>query len=106
MKNRVLRAVLASALMFSGVSAAQQELHIYNWSDYIAEDTLANFEKASGIKVTYDVYDSDEVLEAKMFTGRTGYDLVFPTARPFAAVACRQNCIRRTIKTSCPTTGI
>lgn len=85
MKNCVSRAVVAIALMFSGMSVAQQELHIYNWSDYIAEDTLANFEKASGIKVTYDVYDSDEVLEAKMLTGRTGYDLVFPTARPFAA---------------------
>ncbi|MBC8211728.1 MAG: polyamine ABC transporter substrate-binding protein [Gammaproteobacteria bacterium] len=65
-------------------SAANSELHIYNWSDYIAQDTVANFEAESGIKVTYDVYDSNEVLEAKLFAGSSGYDLVFPTARPFA----------------------
>lgn len=64
--------------------AAAAQLHIYNWSDYIAENTIANFQKSTGIKVTYDVYDSNEVLEAKMFAGRSGYDLVFPTARPFA----------------------
>ena len=92
MKNGLLHGLTAAlclstaALCLSVASwaNAQQQLHIYNWSDYIAEDTLQNFEKASGIKVTYDVYDSDEVLEAKMLTGRTGYDLVFPTARPFA----------------------
>lgn len=62
---------------------APQELHIYNWSDYIAEDTLKNFESQTGIKVVYDVYDSNEVLEAKLLAGKSGYDLVFPTARPF-----------------------
>ena len=56
------------------------ELFIYNWSDYIAEDTLANFQKATGIKVTYDVFDSNEVLEAKLLSGKTGYDVVVPTA--------------------------
>ena len=75
-------------LLVTGVTstaALSQELHIYNWSDYIAEDTIANFQKETGIKVTYDVYDSNEVLETKLFSGRSGYDLVFPTARPFAA---------------------
>jgi len=52
-----------------------------NWSDYIAQDTIAQFEQASGIKV---VYDSNEVLEAKLLAGHSGYDLVFPTAEPFA----------------------
>jgi putrescine transport system substrate-binding protein len=75
-------AALCAALSFS--ANAQESLHIYNWSDYIAEDTIANFEKQTGIKVTYDVYDSNEVLEAKLFAGSSGYDLVFPTARPFA----------------------
>lgn len=59
-------------------------LHVYNWSDYVAEDTIAGFEKASGIKVVYDVYDSNEMLEAKLVTGGSGYDVVFPSARPFA----------------------
>ena len=62
---------------------AKEELHIYNWSDYIAEDTIKNFEAKTGIKVVYDVYDSNEVLEAKLLAGKSGYDLVFPTARPF-----------------------
>jgi putrescine transport system substrate-binding protein len=59
-------------------------VYVYNWSDYIAEDTLANFEAATGIKVVYDVYDSNEMLEAKLMTGGSGYDVVFPSARPFA----------------------
>lgn len=65
-------------------AAAEETLHIYNWSDYIAEDTVAKFEQATGIKVSYDVYDSNEVLEAKLLAGKSGYDLIFPTARPFA----------------------
>jgi len=54
-------------------------LFIYNWSDYIAEDTIAQFEAETGIKVTYDVFDSNEVLEAKLLSGSTGYDLVVPS---------------------------
>ncbi|MGD9601029.1 MAG: polyamine ABC transporter substrate-binding protein [Gammaproteobacteria bacterium] len=57
-----------------------QVLNIYNWSDYIAEDTIANFEQETGIKVRYDVFDSNEVLEAKLLAGRTGYDIVVPSA--------------------------
>ena len=59
---------------------AQKTLNIYNWSDYIAEDTIANFEKETGIKVHYDVFDSNEVLEAKLLSGKTGYDIVAPSA--------------------------
>jgi putrescine transport system substrate-binding protein len=57
----------------------EKVLNVYNWSDYIAEDTLANFEKETGIKVTYDVFDSNEILETKLVTGNTGYDLVVPS---------------------------
>lgn len=64
--------------------ATPQVLHIYNWSDYVAEDTIANFEQRTGIKVVYDVYSENEVLEAKLMAGRSGYDLVFPSLRPFA----------------------
>ena len=49
-------------------------LHVYNWSDYIAPDTVANFEKETGIKVVYDVFDSNEVLEGKLMAGSTGFD--------------------------------
>ena len=57
----------------------EKVLNVYNWSDYIAEDTLANFEKETGIKVTYDVFDANEILETKLVTGNTGYDLVVPS---------------------------
>lgn len=59
-------------------------LHVYNWSDYIAEDTLAEFTKETGIKVVYDVFDSNEVLEAKLLAGASGYDVVVPS-NPFLA---------------------
>jgi len=55
-------------------------LNIYNWSDYIADDTLKNFEKETGIKVNYDNYDNNEVLHAKLVAGKTGYDIVVPGA--------------------------
>ncbi len=58
----------------------EKVLHIYNWSDYIAEDTISNFEKETGIKVTYDTFDSNEVLETKLLAGHTGYDVVVPSA--------------------------
>jgi putrescine transport system substrate-binding protein len=59
-------------------------VHVYNWSDYVAEDTIEKFEQASGIKVVYDVYSENEILEAKLSAGSSGYDLVFPSLRPFA----------------------
>lgn len=72
---------LATASLFGAAVSAQAagELKIYNWSDYIAEDTIANFEKETGIKVTYDVYDSNEVLDARLLTGRSGFDIVVPS---------------------------
>ena len=60
-------------------ATAANELNVYNWSDYISDDAIANFEKETGIKVTYDVFDSNEVLEAKLVAGNTGYDLVVPS---------------------------
>jgi putrescine transport system substrate-binding protein len=55
-------------------------LNIYNWSDYIADDTIKNFEKETGIKVNYDNYDNNEILHAKLVAGKTGYDIVVPGA--------------------------
>ncbi len=65
-------------------TAAPEEkaVNVLNWSDYIGDTTVADFEKATGIKVTYDVFDSNEVLETKLLAGRSGYDVVVPTA-PF-----------------------
>ncbi len=62
-------------------AAAQEEkvLNVYNWSNYIADDTIKNFEKETGIKVRYDVFDNNEVLHAKLVAGHTGYDIVVPS---------------------------
>jgi len=62
-------------------SAAGEEkvLNVYCWTDYIAPDTVANFERETGIKVRYDTYESNEVLETKLLTGHTNYDVVVPT---------------------------
>jgi len=80
-----LRTLMVALLLTSaGSHAEEQKLHIYNWSDYIAEDTIEKFEAETGIDVVYDVYDANEVLEAKLLVGNSGYDIVFPTARPFA----------------------
>ncbi len=60
----------------------EKAVSVLNWSDYIGETTIADFQAATGIKVTYDVFDSNEVLETKLLAGRSGYDIVVPTA-PF-----------------------
>ena len=60
-------------------AAATGKLNIYNWSDYVDPETVAEFEKNNGVKVRYDYYDSNETLEAKMLTGKSGYDLVAPS---------------------------
>jgi putrescine transport system substrate-binding protein len=72
------------ALFFSGAPSAiaKEVLHVYNWSDYMDEGPggpVSVFEKNTGINVTYDVFDSNEVLEAKLLSGKTGYDIVFPS---------------------------
>ena len=74
--------VAFGALGNSSAFAADEPkvLNVYNWSDYIAEDTLKNFEKETGIKVNYDNYDANEVLQAKLVAGKSGYDIVVPGA--------------------------
>jgi spermidine/putrescine-binding protein len=57
----------------------EKELHLYNWSDYIAEETVPNFEKEFGVKVTYDTYESNEEMVAKLQAGAAGYDIVVPS---------------------------
>ena len=83
---RSMTCVAVAACAASGfvpsLAQAQEEkvLNIYNWSDYVAEDTIANFEKETGIKVRYDTYDNNEILHAKLVAGKTGYDIVVPSS--------------------------
>ena len=77
--------LLAAAVALAGAAAQAQNaepkvLNVYNWAEYIGEDTLKNFEKETGIKVRYDNYDTNEILHAKLVAGRTGYDIVVPSA--------------------------
>jgi putrescine transport system substrate-binding protein len=76
---------LLPALLLAGCgrgdpASGQNVVHVYNWSDYVAPDTLERFERETGIRVVYDVFDSNELLESKLLAGNTGYDVVVPTA--------------------------
>ncbi len=81
-------AALAAAAAFTSVASptahAADELNVYNWSDYIAPDTIPNFQKQTGIHVKYDNYDSDDTLQAKLLAGSSGYDIVVPTSNYMA----------------------
>ncbi len=74
--------VLAGLLLAAplALGAEPKVLNIYNWSDYIAPDTISNFEKETGITVHYDNYDTNEILQAKLVAGNTGYDIVVPSS--------------------------
>lgn len=72
-----------AALMLAGPAGAQQKtVHVYNWSDYIDTSTLDEFTKETGIRVVYDTYDNNEIVETKLLTGKSGYDIVVPSG-PF-----------------------
>ncbi len=75
---KTLAATLAVAATFAAQAQEEKVLNIYNWADYIAEDTIKNFEKETGIKVRYDNFDSNEALHAKLVAGKSGYDIVVP----------------------------
>lgn len=83
---KALRTPLCVATMMvlfaMGRAHAEEEkvLNVYNWSNYIAPDTVANFEKEYGIKVRYDVFDANEIVHAKLVAGKTGYDIVGPSS--------------------------
>ena len=63
-------------------SGGKEVLNLYIWTDYVAPDTIASFEKQTGVKVRVSYFDTNESLEARMLTGNSGFDVVLPTA-PF-----------------------
>ena len=79
-------------------------LHVYNWADYIGTDTIAEFERRTGIRVDYDTYDSDETLEAKMMAGDSGYDVV-STSTDFFARQIRAGIYRPLDRSQLPNWG-
>ena len=75
-----MRLLLVSAMALSVASSASaQELNIFNWSDYIDEDSIPTFIAETGIDTTYDTFDSNETLEALLLAGNSGYDVVVPS---------------------------
>ncbi|MDX1514411.1 MAG: extracellular solute-binding protein, partial [Gammaproteobacteria bacterium] len=79
---RILRLALGAATavtMLFSVAAQSKELFLYNWSNYIPPELVQKFEQETGIKVTLDVYDSNETMLAKLQAGATGYDVVVPS---------------------------
>jgi len=103
---RLLAALAACVLLAAPFSLARADeekvLNVYNWSDYITDETLKNFADDTGIKVNYDVYDSNDVLEAKLMAGRSGYDLVFPSATPYFAQQLKAGIYRKLDKAKIP----
>jgi putrescine transport system substrate-binding protein len=79
----VLAPLVLLALAAAGAASAAGEkvLNVFTWPDYIAPDTIENFERETGIKVNYDTYDSTEMAEARLLAGRTGYDVVVHAER-------------------------
>ncbi len=81
MVRHTLLATAAVFLSLAGIANAQERVvNIFNWSDYIEPSILEDFTKETGIKVVYDVFDSNEILETKLLAGSSGYDIVVPTA--------------------------
>jgi putrescine transport system substrate-binding protein len=73
----------AAVLGLAGAAAAQERVvNVYNWSDYIDPKVLESFTRETGIKITYDTYDNNEIVETKLLAGKSGYDIVVPSG-PF-----------------------
>lgn len=75
----VATTAMAAATFAFAAQAQERVVNVYNWSDYIDSSIIDDFTKETGIKVVYDVYDSNEILETKLLAGGSGYDVVVPT---------------------------
>lgn len=113
MRNPIHRLLLKVPLLLSAVlggllslgfapwAQAQGQLNMYNWSDYIGEHTVPNFEKEFGIKMRYDNFDSNEVVHAKLVAGKTGYDIVVPSSN-WGALQARGGLLTKIDKSKIP----
>ncbi len=77
-QSMAIAAAFALAMSVAPATADDTELNVYNWTDYIGDTTIADFEKETGIKVRYDTFDSYETLDGKLLAGSTGYDIIVP----------------------------
>lgn len=93
--------VLAALVAGQAAFGADKVVRVFNWSDYIDDTILTDFTKETGIKVVYDVFDSNEVLETKLLAGGTGYDVVVPTG-PFLSRQIGAKVFRKLDKSKLP----
>jgi putrescine transport system substrate-binding protein len=98
--RRLALALVAGLLLVAGAQA-QGQLNMYNWSNYISELTVPNFEKESGVKMRYDTFDSNEILHAKLVAGRSGYDIVVPSSN-WGALQARGGLLTKIDKSKIP----
>lgn len=103
MNRTALRLIALTATAFAATTALSQErvVNVYNWSDYIDESILADFTKETGIKVVYDVFDSNDLVETKLLAGGSGYDVVVPTG-PFLARQIQAGVFQKLDKSKLP----
>lgn len=90
-----------TTLTVMGTAVAEPTVRVYNWSDYIGETTLEDFQKATGITPVYDVFDSNETLEGKLLAGHTGYDVVVPSSN-FLAKQIKAGAFQKLDKSQLP----
>ena len=97
-----LAVTMAAALLLANPASAEDKVvNVYNWSDYIDNSILTDFTKETGIKVVYDVFDSNDLLETKLLAGGSGYDVVVPTA-PFLARQIQAGVFQKLDKSKLP----
>lgn len=101
---RAAAAALALSAAAGAALAQERVVNVYNWSDYIDESILAEFTKETGIRVAYDVFDSNEILETKLLAGGSGYDVVVPSG-PFLARQIQAGVFQKLDKSKLPNLG-
>jgi putrescine transport system substrate-binding protein len=101
----MIRALVSSlALAFAlvtGASAQERTVNVYNWSDYVDPKVLEDFTNETGIKVVYDTYDNNEIVETKLLAGKSGYDIVVPSG-PFLQRLIKANVFKKLDRSKLP----
>ncbi len=90
MIRKTLLSMGAALALVTAAAAQERVVNVYNWSDYVDPKMLENFTKETGIKVVYDTYDNNEIIETKLLAGKSGYDIVGPSG-PFVQRLIRAN---------------
>src|SRR5215207_2420473 len=102
MIRAALLSLLVGAALLSGAAAQQQRVvNVYNWSDYVDPKVLDDFTKETGIKIVYETYDTNEIVETKLLAGKSGYDIVVPSG-PFLQRLIAARVFQRLYKSKLP----